>query len=160
MEAQVLNLLRYLKDVFNLTYVFISHDLNVVQYVSDRVLVMYLGEVVEIGPVDKIYANPKHPYTAALGLRLSMNPDDRVNETDRQLAIRPIRSTPFRLSLSHPCEFAEKICEIETPALPQDVGPMGHACACHMFVANQAIQKSIMHAAEDVTPSSPAESPS
>ena len=160
-EAQVLNLLRYLKDVFNLTYVFISHDLNVVQYVSDRVLVMYLGEVVEIGPVDKIYANPKHPYTAALlASRLSMNPDDRVNEPpligDPPNPINPPSGCRFRTR----CEFAEKICEIETPALPEDVGPMGHACACHMFVAKSGHSKSIMHAAEDVTPSSPAESPS
>ena len=160
-EAQVLNLLRYLKDVFNLTYVFISHDLNVVQYVSDRVLVMYLGEVVEIGPVDKIYANPKPPYTAALlASRLSMNPDDRVNEPpligDPPNPINPPSGCRFRTR----CEFAEKICEIETPALPEDVGPMGHACACHMFVAKSGHSKSIMHTAEDVTPSSPAESPS
>ncbi|MFY8153352.1 MAG: ATP-binding cassette domain-containing protein, partial [Hyphomicrobiales bacterium] len=65
-EAQVLNLLRQLKRHFNLTYVFISHDLDVVQYISDRVLVMYLGEIVEIGPADAIYEHPKHPYTRAL----------------------------------------------------------------------------------------------
>ena len=65
-EAQVLNLLVDLKAQFGLTYVFISHDLNVVQFVSDRVLVMYLGRVVEIGPVDAIYSNARHPYTVAL----------------------------------------------------------------------------------------------
>ena len=80
-EAQVLNLLRYLKRHFNLTYVFISHDLNVVQYISDRVLVMYLGQVVEIGPVEEIYLRPKHPYTRALlASRLSMDPDDRIDD--------------------------------------------------------------------------------
>ena len=65
-EAQVLNMLVDLKDEFGLTYVFISHDLNVVQYLSDRVMVMYLGKIVEIGPVEAIYGNPQHPYTRAL----------------------------------------------------------------------------------------------
>src|SRR3954467_1478096 len=65
-EAQVLNLLRTLKRQFNLTYVFISHDLSVVRYISDRVLVMYLGRVVELGPVDAVFEEPRHPYTRAL----------------------------------------------------------------------------------------------
>src|ERR1700675_2810544 len=78
-EAQVLNLLRTLKRQFNLTYVFISHDLSVVQYISDRVLVMYLGKVVELGPVDEIFIRPLHPYTQALlGSRLSMDPARRI----------------------------------------------------------------------------------
>ncbi|MEL6211833.1 MAG: ATP-binding cassette domain-containing protein, partial [Pseudomonadota bacterium] len=65
-EAQVLNLLTELKRDFDLTYIFISHDLNVVHYISDRVLVMYLGQVVEIGPVEAIYSGAVHPYTRAL----------------------------------------------------------------------------------------------
>ena len=65
-EAQVLNMLVDLKDELGLTYLFISHDLNVVQYLSDRVLVMYLGKIVEIGPVEAIYGDPQHPYTRAL----------------------------------------------------------------------------------------------
>lgn len=78
-EAQVLNLLGYLKRHLNLTYIFISHDLHVVQYISDRVLVMYLGQVVEIGPVDKIYSAPKHPYTKALlQSALEIDPDNRI----------------------------------------------------------------------------------
>jgi peptide/nickel transport system ATP-binding protein len=64
--AQVLNLLGHLKKTFNLTYMFISHDLHVVQYISDRVMVMYLGQVVELGPVAAVYGAPRHPYTAAL----------------------------------------------------------------------------------------------
>ena len=77
-EAQVLNLLVDLKAQFDLTYVFISHDLNVVQFVSDRVLVMYLGRVAEIGPVDAIYGGARHPYTAALlDSRPSMDPGNR-----------------------------------------------------------------------------------
>ena len=95
-EAQVLNQLRYLKRHFNLTYMFISHDLNVVQYISDRVLVMYLGEIVEIGPIEEVYAAPKHPYTQALlGSQLSMEPGRarRGGAADRRSAepasIRP-----------------------------------------------------------------------
>ena len=71
-EAQVLNLLTDLKVRFDLTYVFISHDLNVVRYISDRVMVMYLGKIVEIGPVDRVYGDPQHPYTRAL---LALAPD-------------------------------------------------------------------------------------
>ena len=75
-EAQVLNLLLDLKDEFGLTYIFISHDLEVVRYVSSRVLVMYLGKIAELGPTEAIYTSSRHPYTTALmGSLLSMDPD-------------------------------------------------------------------------------------
>ena len=78
-EAQVLNMLVDLKSELGLTYVFISHDLNVVQYLSDRVLVMYLGKIVELGPVEAIYGDPQHPYTRALlSARPSMDPRKRT----------------------------------------------------------------------------------
>ena len=78
-EAQVLNLLMDLKTEFNLTFIFISHDLNVVHYISDRVLVMYLGQVVEIGDVRAVYNDPRHPYTRALISAMpSMNPEKRT----------------------------------------------------------------------------------
>ena len=80
-EAQVLNLLGDLKAELGLTYVFISHDLDVVRFMSDRVMVMYLGKVVEIGDVDSIYADPRHPYTAALLSAMpSADPDRRTEE--------------------------------------------------------------------------------
>jgi len=135
-EAQVLNLLRQLKRHYNLTYLFISHDLNVVQYISDRVLVMYLGQVVEIGPVDDIYANPKHPYTRALlNSRLSMDPDERMDEApisgDPPNPINPPAGCRFRSR----CPYAEAICEASAPVLPAAAGREDHVVACHMWNA-------------------------
>jgi peptide/nickel transport system ATP-binding protein len=109
-EAQVLNLLRQLKRHFNLTYVFISHDLDVVQYISDRVLVMYLGEIVEIGPVDAIYDHPKHPYTRAL------------------LASRLSSGCRFRTR----CPMAEAVCAEISPRLSGAVPAGQHVAACHV----------------------------
>ena len=133
-EAQVLNLLAYLKRHFNLTYVFISHDLHVVQYISDRVLVMYLGQVVEIGPVAAIYADPKHPYTMALlACRLSMDPAERVETPplsgDPPNPINPPSGCRFRTR----CPFAEAVCESRSPALRADPRSQpDHLAACHM----------------------------
>jgi peptide/nickel transport system ATP-binding protein len=132
-EAQVLNQLRYLKRHFNLTYIFISHDLNVVQYISDRVLVMYLGRIVEIGPVDAIYARPKHPYTKALfDSRLSMDPDERVDEApltgEPPNPINPPSGCGFRTR----CPFAEEICARKVPSLGTWIDRASHLSACHM----------------------------
>jgi peptide/nickel transport system ATP-binding protein len=135
-EAQVLNLLRELKARLDLTYIFISHDLNVVQYISDRVLVMYLGRPVEIGPVEAIYAAPKHPYTRALlASRLSHDPRRRITAPplsgDPPNPIDPPSGCRFRSR----CPFAEDVCAAAEPALlPR--GPVGetggHPVACHM----------------------------
>jgi peptide/nickel transport system ATP-binding protein len=132
-EAQVLNLLRHLKRHFNLTYVFISHDLNVVQYISDRVLVMYLGQVVEIGPVEAIYSQPRHPYTRALlDSRLTMNPDDRVEEPpltgDPPNPIDPPSGCRFRTR----CAFAEEVCAAKVPVLGASADRATQLAACHM----------------------------
>jgi peptide/nickel transport system ATP-binding protein len=130
-EAQVLNLLQDLKEKFGLTYVFISHDLNVVQYISDRVLVMYLGQVVEQGPVDAIYDRPAHPYTRALlASRPSMDPANRRTEPplvgDPPNPINPPSGCRFRTR----CPFAEAVCEAAQP-IQADLGG-GHEAACHM----------------------------
>jgi peptide/nickel transport system ATP-binding protein len=116
-----------------LTYVFISHDLNVVQYISDRVLVMYLGQVVEIGPVEEIYERPKHPYTRALlASRLSMNPDDRIDDPpltgDPPNPINPPSGCRFRTR----CPFAEEVCAAREPALGAWTDRSTHHAACHM----------------------------
>jgi peptide/nickel transport system ATP-binding protein len=130
-EAQVLNLLVDLKEKFGLTYIFISHDLNVVQYISDRVLVMYLGEVVEMGPVDAIYDRPAHPYTQALlASRPAMDPGKRMMEPpltgDPPNPINPPSGCRFRTR----CPFAEAVCADRKP-IAADLGD-GHLAACHM----------------------------
>ena len=132
-EAQVLNLLLDLKRDLNLTYIFISHDLNVVQYVSDRVLVMYLGKIVEIGPVEAIYSNPLHPYTRALLSAMpSMSPRRRVEEApltgDPPNPINPPSGCRFHTR----CPFAEPVCSAREPALVGGVEP--HLAACHMAI--------------------------
>jgi peptide/nickel transport system ATP-binding protein len=117
-ETQVLNLLRALKQQFNLTYLFISHDLNVVRYLSDRVLVMYLGRVVEIGPIDQVFERPLHPYTRALlASRPSMDPARRIEEApisgDPPNPIDPPPGCHFHTR----CPFAETPCQKIDPAL-------------------------------------------
>jgi peptide/nickel transport system ATP-binding protein len=134
-EAQVLNLLAELKVKFNLTYIFISHDLSVVEYVSDRVVVMYLGRIVETGPVNDIYQHPQHPYTRALlRSKPSLDPHQRTTEMpltgDPPSPLNPPSGCRFRTR----CPFAERICEFETPALATAPdSPSGHRVACHMF---------------------------
>jgi peptide/nickel transport system ATP-binding protein len=132
-EAQVLNLLMDLKAEFGLTYLFISHDLNVVHHVADRVMVMYLGRLAEIGPVDVIYRNPAHPYTQALlASRLSMDPSRRRQQPpltgDPPNPIDPPSGCRFRTR----CSLAEDVCarEIPPPAPQSRAGSDLHAAAC------------------------------
>jgi peptide/nickel transport system ATP-binding protein len=132
-EAQVLNLLMDLKAAFGLTFLFISHDLNVVQYMADRVLVMYLGRVVEIGPVDAIYDRPAHPYTEALlASRPSMDPGNRRTAPpltgDPPNPVDPPSGCRFRTR----CAMAEAACAEQVPPLAALGG--GHFVACLMAV--------------------------
>lgn len=132
-QAQVLNLLSDLKSEYGLTYLFISHDLNVVQYVSDTVIVMYLGQVVESGPAHALYANPAHPYTAALLSALpALHPADRKTraplEGDPPNPISPPSGCRF-----HPrCPFAEAVCKEKVPTF-SDIGD-DRQVACHMRI--------------------------
>ena len=134
-EAQVLNLLVDLKAQFALTYVFISHDLNVVRFISDRVMVMYLGKLVEIGPVDRIYRDPQHPYTQALLSAMpSMDPRRRTLQApltgDPPNPINPPSGCRFRTR----CPFAEDVCKALAPALLAPPGEDARAVARHMRV--------------------------
>ncbi len=141
-EAQVLNLLQDLKSEFGLTYVFISHDLNVVRYMADRVMVMYLGRVAEIGPVEELYDNPRHPYTRALLSAMpSMDPDRRTQEApiagDPPNPINPPSGCRFHTR----CPFAEDVCGAKIPALASTAADPGHRVACHMADASSGHSK-------------------
>jgi oligopeptide transport system ATP-binding protein len=130
-QAQVINLLEDLQAKFGLTYLFIAHDLSVVEHISDRVAVMYLGRVVEIASARALYDNPRHPYTEAL-LSAVPIPDPSVKrhrimlKGDVPNPIRPPTGCHF-----HPrCPIAEARCKIEAPALEQNQD--GHWVACHL----------------------------
>jgi len=130
-EAQVLNLLLDLKDEFGLTYLFISHDLNVVRYISDRVMVMYLGKIAELGPADIILQDPQHPYTAALLASMpSLDPNNRTEEAplmgDPPNPIDPPPGCRFHTR----CKFAAPPCLAHEPPLAK-VTP-AHTVACLM----------------------------
>jgi peptide/nickel transport system ATP-binding protein len=132
-QAQVLNLLQELKAERGLTYLFISHDLNVVQYLSDRVLVMYLGEVVESGPVDEIYRAARHPYTRALLSAVpSMDPRRRTERAvlmgDPPNPIDPPGGCRFR----ERCPHAHGVCEKRAPRLLPLDAARRHEAACHL----------------------------
>jgi peptide/nickel transport system ATP-binding protein len=116
-EAQVLNLLQDLKTEFDLTYIFISHDLNVVRFISDRVLVMYLGQVVEIGPSEDLFTQPRHPYTQALLRSIpSMDPDHRT-EVPPLAGDPPNPIDPPSGCRFHPrCSFATAVCSQQVPS--------------------------------------------
>jgi peptide/nickel transport system ATP-binding protein len=132
-EAQVLNLLLDLKEEFGLTYVFISHDLNVVRFMSDRVLVMYLGQVVEIGTSETLFRTPSHPYTRALLSSIpSMDPDRRTEipplAGDPPNPIDPPPGCRFHTR----CPHAEPVCVQRMPVL--EPAATGQVVACWMHV--------------------------
>ena len=130
-QAQVLNLLQELKAERGLTYVFISHDLQVVHYLADRALVMYLGQVVEVAPVEQLYARPRHPYTRALLSAVpSMDPARRTERSplagDPPNPINPPSGCRFR----DRCAQAHAACAAAAPLL-RETTP-GHWAACHL----------------------------
>lgn len=129
-QAQVLNLLEDLQEKYNLTYLFIAHDLSVVEHISDRVAVMYVGYIVEMARTEQLYYHPKHPYTEAL-LAAIPKPDPRKRTRPIKLpGDVPSPANPPSGCYFHPrCRYAEEICKVERPPL-RDIGGE-HWVACH-----------------------------
>ncbi len=137
-RAQILNLLLDLHDEFGLTYIFISHDLSVVEYIADRVAVMYVGRLVEVARTNDLYGSPRHPYTEAL---LSAVPAPDPSRRTQGIILEGEVADPARPPSGcyfHPrCRYARERCKVEAPAL-QEVGA-GHHVACH-FAAELSLQ--------------------
>lgn len=131
-QSQILNLLMKLQKEFNLTYIFISHDLNVVKHLSDRVGVMYLGQMMELASTEKLYENPLHPYTQAL---LSAIPSTNLREKKERITLQgdvpdpsnPPSGCPFRLR----CPMAHDRCSEEKPRYIEK--EEDHWVACHLY---------------------------
>lgn len=129
-QAQILNLLQTLQEQYDLTYLFIAHDLAVIRHVSDRVAVMYVGHIIEMAETDELYRNPKHPYTEALMSAVPKADPERRRERiilsgEAANPVKPPSGCTF-----HPrCRYAQKRCSTEIPEW-RDVGS-GHFVACH-----------------------------
>ncbi len=132
-QAQILNLLAELREKFQLSYIFIAHDLSVVKHISDRVAVMYLGKIVEISDVKTLYQSPKHPYTEALISAVPL-PDPKAQRKRDLIRLEgdvPDPSQPPTGCYFHPrCRYATDICKQETPEL-REITP-GVKVACHL----------------------------
>lgn len=134
-QAQVLNLFMELREEFDLTYLFISHDLSVVEHIADRVVIMYLGRVVESAPTEELFANPRHPYTRAL---LAEVP--RLDQRKREFSpiageIPSPLSPPPGCHFNPRCPFATEICKTTAPELQEPVS--GHQLSCHHDLGSQ-----------------------
>jgi oligopeptide transport system ATP-binding protein len=131
-QSQILNLLEDLQEEFGLAYIFVAHDLSVVRHVSDRIAVMYVGKIVEIGPADDVYSNPIHPYTLSLLAAVPV-PDPRTSRAREPLVLKgdvPSPANPPPACRFHTrCPWATEICSRVEPPL-MDYGG-GHLAACH-----------------------------
>jgi oligopeptide/dipeptide ABC transporter ATP-binding protein len=132
-RAQVLNLLQRLQQQFNLTYLFVSHDLSVVRHVADRIAVMYLGRIVELADRDEIYVAPKHPYTKAL-LSAVPIPDPQIEKKRQRIILSGDLPSPINIPpgcrFHTRCPMAQDICRQVEPAFEAKEGREHHA-ACH-----------------------------
>ena len=136
-QAQIITLLMRLREEFNLTYLFIAHDLAVVRNISDRVAVMYLGNIMEITSSDRLYDEPQHPYTISL-LSAVPIPDPVVDRTRERIILKGDVPSPMNPPSGCPfhtrCPHAEEICKREVPEL-KSTGP-NHWAACHLVEAS------------------------
>lgn len=138
-QAQILNLLLDLQESFGLTYLVITHDLNVIKYISDRVAVMYLGKIVEFGKTEEVINNPKHPYTEGLmAASPIMDPHDRNKEKYiMQGDPGSLINLPTGCHFHPRCPYASEHCKVESPQ--NIVLPDGHQVDCHRYAAAQNV---------------------
>jgi len=136
-QAQIINLLVDLREAHNLTYLFISHDLGVVRYISDRIAVMYLGKLVEVGPTEQVFDSPAHPYTQALLASVPI-PEPRAREWGFVLEgnVPSPANPPSGCRFHTRCPSAQEVCRREEPPL-HPIAP-GRWVACHQFPAPPA----------------------
>lgn len=130
-QAQIINLLKELKQDYNLTFLFISHDLSVIKYISDRIAVMYLGEIVELGKTDEIFNAPKHPYTQAL---LSSAPKISGQETQKiklEGELPSPENLPNGCKFHTRCPYVKDICKTQSPKITAFT--QSHSCCCHLY---------------------------
>lgn len=131
-QAQIINLLKQLKEDFNLTFLFISHDLSVIKYLSDRIAIMYLGEVVEIGRTEEIFKNPKHPYTKALLSSVpELNPQDEKERIHLQGELPSPENLPTGCKFHTRCPYVMEICKTSTPQVKEFSET--HNCKCFLY---------------------------
>ena len=132
-RAQVLNLLQRLQNQFNLTYLFVSHDLSVVRHVADRIAVMYLGRIVELADRDELYAAPKHPYTQALLSSIPI-PDPQIEKRRHRIILSGDLPSPINIPsgcrFHTRCPMAQQICREVDPVFERKEG-REHYAACH-----------------------------
>ena len=131
-QAQIINLLKQLQEDFGLTYLFISHDLSVVEHISDTVGVMYLGTMVEYAETEKIFSKPLNPYTQALFSAIPVpDPDVKMNRIILKGSIPSPANPPRGCKFHTRCEKCKEICKYAVPEWTE-VEP-GHFCACHLY---------------------------
>lgn len=131
-QAQIINLLKDLQEEFGLTYLFISHDLSVVEHISDTVGVMYLGSIVETGSTEDIFANPLHPYTKALFSAIPVpDPEAKINRIVLEGSIPSPANPPSGCKFHTRCKECMEICKTQEPATI-DMGN-GHMVKCHLY---------------------------
>ncbi len=129
-QAQVINLLENLQVQFNLTYLFIAHDLSVVYHISNRIAVMYVGKIMEVGQAEEVYQGPRHPYTEALMSAVPViDPDVNPERILLQGDVPNPANAPSGCTFHPRCRYAKKICSQEEPPL-EDIGDE-HYVACH-----------------------------